>query len=75
MQEGRSYTSQIDARPADLRLTTPFRISRGIQNVASKISIVMALYDLIGKTLGMPVYKLLGLNPANAAYTSFTMSY
>ena len=26
---------QIDARPIDLRLTTPFRISRGVQNVAS----------------------------------------
>ena len=26
---------QIDARPVDLRLTTPFRISRRVQNVAS----------------------------------------
>ena len=129
---------QIDARPVDLRLTTPFRISRGVQNVASnaivqinynghtgygeaapdefygenvetvlaciskfagnlgddpfviedildnlehiirlnpsvKASVDMALYDLIGKMLGVPVYKLLGLNPAHSAYTSFTL--
>ena len=129
---------QIDAKPVDLRLTTPFRISRGVQNVASnaivqinyhehtgygeaapdefygenvetvlacisqfagnlgddpflikdiltnldqiirlnpsaKAAVDMALYDLIGKMLGVPVYKLLGLNPADAAYTSFTL--
>ena len=137
-QEGRIYTMQIDARPIDLRLTTPFRISRGVQNVASnaivqinfnghtgygeaapdefygenvetvlscisqfagnlgddpfviedilnnlehiirlnpsaKASVDMALYDLVGKLLGVPVYKLLGLNPAHSAYTSFTL--
>src|SRR6266513_563636 len=137
-QEGRIYTMQIDARPIDLRLTTPFRISRGVQTVASnavvqinhnghtgygeaapdefygenvetvlacisqfagnlgddplviedilnnleliirlnpavKASVDMALYDLIGKMLGVPVYKLLGLNQAHTAYTSFTL--
>src|SRR5213595_2072103 len=129
---------QIDARPIDLKLTTPFRISRGVQNVASnaivqincngytgygeaapdefygenvetvlacisqfagnlgddpfviedilnnleliirlnpavKASVDMALYDLIGKMLGVPVYKFLGLNQAHTAYTSFTL--
>src|SRR5438876_9623586 len=137
-QKERTYTMQIDARPIDLRLTTPFRISRGVQNVASnaivqinfkehtgygeaapdefygenvetvlacisqfagnlgdnpfaiedilnnlehiirlnpsaKASVDMALYDLVGKMLGVPVYKLLGLNPAHSAYTSFTL--
>ena len=128
----------IDAKPIDLKLTTPFRISRGVQTVASnavvqvnynghtgygeaapdefygenvetvlaciakfagnlgddpfaiedvlnnlehiirlnpsaKAAVDMALYDLVGKMLGVPVYKLLGLNPAHAAYTSFTL--
>ncbi len=137
-QKERTYTMQIDARPIDLRLSTPFRISRGVQNVASnaivqinfnghtgygeaapdefygenvetvlacisqfagnlgddpfviedilnnlehiirlnpsvKASVDMALYDLVGKLLGVPVYKLLGLNPAHSAYTSFTL--
>src|SRR5713226_4129750 len=128
----------IDAKPIDLKLTTPFRISRGVQTVASnavvqvnyngytgygeaapdefygenvetvlaciakfagnlgddpfaiedvlnnlehiirlnpsaKAAVDMALYDLVGKMLGVPVYKLLGLNPAHAAHTSFTL--
>src|SRR6266487_2202845 len=33
----------------------------------------MALYDLIGKMLGVPLYKLLGLNPKRTPYTSFTI--
>ncbi len=129
---------QIDAKPIDLKLTVPFRISSGVQYVASnavvqinhkeytgygeaapfeyygenqetvlaciarfagdlgtdpfdvedimshldkiiqlnpaaKAAVDMALYDLVGKMLGVPVYKLLGLNPAHAALTSFTL--
>jgi len=128
----------IAAKPIDLKLTTPFRISRGVQETASnvmvqidngeyvgygeaapdeyygetretvlaciatfasnlgddplliqdimtrldhlirlnpsaKAAVDMALYDLIGKMLNVPVYKLLGLNPAHTAKTSFTL--
>ncbi|GAC1520015.1 MAG: dipeptide epimerase [Ktedonobacteraceae bacterium] len=129
---------QIDAKPIDLKLTVPFRISRGVQQVASnaivqinhkeytgfgeaapeeyygenletvlacvttfagnlgddpfaledilnrldhlirlnpsaKAAVDMALYDLAGKMLNVPVYKLLGLNPAHTPHTSFTL--
>ena len=128
----------IDAKPINLKLTTPFRISRGVQNTspnvivqithneyigygeaspaeyygespetvlacmsafagnlgddpflienimsrldhvirlnpAAKAAVDMALYDLVGKMLHIPVYKLLGLNPAHTPHTSFTL--
>lgn len=43
------------------------------RNAAARAAVDMALYDLTGKLLGVPVYKLLGLNPAKTPYTSFTI--
>jgi L-alanine-DL-glutamate epimerase-like enolase superfamily enzyme len=128
----------IDAKPIDLKLTTPFRIARSVQytspnaivqvnhedvtgygeaspteyygesqetvlacitlfagnlgddpfaaedimhrldkiiglNPSAKAAVDMALYDIVGKMLGVPVYKLLGLNPARTPHTSFTI--
>lgn len=128
----------IDAKPVELTLAMPFRISRGVQttspnvivqvnhdeytgygeaapdeyygetqetvmacvtlfagnlgndpfliedvmerldkiiglNPSVKAAVDMALYDIMGKMLGVPLYKLLGLNPARAAHTSFTI--
>ena len=128
----------IDAKLIDLKLTTPFRISRGVQytspnvivqinykeytgwgeaspseyygesqetvlacialfagnigddpfavedimhrldkiirlNPSARAAVDMALYDLIGKMLGVPLYKLLGLNAARIPRTSFTI--
>src|SRR5437763_8353271 len=128
----------INAKPIDLKLTTPFRIARGVQytspNVivevkynehpgygeaapsayygesvetvlaciamfagnlgddpfviedimhhldkiirlhpSAKAAVEMALYDIVGKILNVPLYKLLGLNPAHTPHTSFTI--
>jgi L-Ala-D/L-Glu epimerase len=42
-------------------------------NTAAKSAVDMALYDLAGRILGVPVYRLLGLNPGRAPVTSFTI--
>src|SRR5207302_8893936 len=42
-------------------------------NPAAKAAVDMALYDLVGKLLNVPVYKLLGLNPKHTPHTSFTL--
>ena len=128
----------IDAKPVELKLTTPFRISRGVESTASvaivrlthdeytgygeaapdeyygesqetvlacvamfagnlgddpfahedvmqrlnkiirfnpaaKAAVDMALYDIVGKMLNVPLYKLLGLKAVHTASTSFTL--
>jgi L-alanine-DL-glutamate epimerase-like enolase superfamily enzyme len=42
-------------------------------NPSAKAAIDMAAYDLLGKRAGLPVYALLGLDPANTPRTSFTI--
>jgi L-alanine-DL-glutamate epimerase-like enolase superfamily enzyme len=43
------------------------------KNGAAKAALDMALYDLAGKRLGAPLYRLLGLSPAKTPVTSFTL--
>ena len=43
-------------------------------NAAAKAALDMALYDLAGKRLGVPVYALLGLNPDATPLTSYTIA-
>ncbi len=42
-------------------------------NAAAKAAISAALHDLAGKRLGVPVWKLWGLDPAKAPVSSFTI--
>lgn len=42
-------------------------------NYAAKSAIDMALHDRLGKKLGVPLYKLWGLNPEKTPCTSFTI--
>ena len=40
---------------------------------AARCGLDIALHDLIGKELGVPLYRLFGLDPAKTAVTSFTI--
>jgi len=42
-------------------------------NHAAKASIDLALHDLVGKLMGQPCYRILGLNPLKTPNTSFTI--
>jgi len=42
-------------------------------NGAAKSAVMAALYDMMGKRLGKPLYQLWGLDPAKAPMTSFTI--
>jgi L-Ala-D/L-Glu epimerase len=43
------------------------------RNPAAKVAISAALHDLVGKRLGVPVWRLWGLDPADAPVSSFTI--
>jgi len=43
-------------------------------SAAGHAAIDVALHDLVGKRLGIPLYKLFGLNPAHVPETSFTIA-
>jgi L-alanine-DL-glutamate epimerase-like enolase superfamily enzyme len=43
-------------------------------NGSVKSAVSAALHDLVGKRLGVPVYRLWGLNPANTPLSSFTIA-
>lgn len=63
------------------QFSDPFRIedihdymdSVAPNNRAAKASVDIALYDLLGKIMGQPWYKIWGLNPEKAPSTSFTI--
>ena len=68
------FAEHLDDDPSrieDIMEALDKRLRHG--NAAAKASVDMALYDILGKRLGAPVYELLGLNPERAPVTSFTI--
>jgi L-alanine-DL-glutamate epimerase-like enolase superfamily enzyme len=57
----------LESTEADLN-----RVLRG--NASAKSAVSSALHDLIGKRLGLPVYRIWGLDPSTAPQSSFTIA-
>lgn len=61
------------------RIRNPRAFSQAVEEVwvagqpAAAAAVDMALWDLAGKRLGVPVYELLGVDPATIPPTSFTI--
>ena len=74
-------SSAFGRLPKLLARRNPWHIQAIVADLTRKLpkapSIVaaadMALYDLAGKCLGVPVYRLLGLDPRQTKLTSFTL--
>ncbi len=67
------FADNIEADPSHIEDIVSAMDRRLHANAAAKASVDMALYDLMGKRLGAPVYQLLGLNPERTPLTSFTI--
>ena len=78
-QHGESQASVLDYLAALPPLPDdPFRLEDILASLppgsrAGCCAMDVALHDLVGKKLGVPLYRLFGLNPARAPQTSFTI--
>jgi len=65
---------QIDADSFQLEKLSSDLEKVGAFNYSAKAAIDMAMHDLVGKKLGVPLYKYLGITPRTDLATSFTIS-
>lgn len=69
-----SYLQKIQLEEDPLHLQDLLRQLPDSGSRAARAGIDIALHDLWGKRLGLPLYQLLGLNPHHTPLTSFTVS-
>ena len=71
------FLSKVDLRkfndPMDIDYILNYVDSLEEGNNAAKASVDIALHDLCGKLLGIPLYKYFGLNKPTDAFTSYTI--
>jgi L-alanine-DL-glutamate epimerase-like enolase superfamily enzyme len=71
LDQFRAIVEKADAWSLDAIEIEMGKMWRG--NGSAKSAVMSALYDLLGKRLGIPLYKLWGLDPSNAPLSSFTI--
>lgn len=71
------FLSKVDLSkfndPMDIESILNYVDSIEVSNNAAKASVDIALHDLVGKLLGMPLYKYFSLDKPTEAFTSFTI--
>jgi L-Ala-D/L-Glu epimerase len=67
------YAQHLGADPFDLEETDRRLETMLHGNPSARAAISAAMHDLVGKRLGVPVYKLWGLDPAKAPMSTFTI--
>jgi L-alanine-DL-glutamate epimerase-like enolase superfamily enzyme len=67
------YACEMPDNPFDLEDTERRWATRLRRNPAARSALSAALHDLVGKRLGVPVYRLWGLDPAKAPMSTFTI--
>lgn len=63
----------LESDPLDLERTIPRLLARFPDQLATVAAVDAALHDWMGKRAGLPTVRLLGLNPADAPLTSFSL--
>ncbi len=75
-----AYLASLEGTPADpRRFEDPFRIEAFLSQLpegsrAARAALDLALHDLLGQRLNLPVYRLLGLDPERMPLTSYTVA-
>ena len=67
------YASALPADPFDIEETERRWELELRGNPAARAALSTALHDLVGKRLGVPLYRLWGLDPARAPRSTFTI--
>ncbi|HEU4698473.1 MAG TPA: dipeptide epimerase [Gemmatimonadales bacterium] len=67
------YGTALPEDPFDLEGAERRWVTMMRENPAARVALSAALHDLVGKRLGVPVYKLWGLDPAKAPQSTFTI--
>ena len=67
------YAANLPSDPFDLEETERRWELQLHHNPAARAALSAALHDLVGKRLGVPVYRLWGLDPARAPRSTFTI--
>lgn len=67
------YAAVLPEDPCDLEVAEAALVATLSGNASARVALSMALHDLAGKRLGVPLWKWWGLRPADAPRSTFTI--